>query len=79
MTDEVRIIDFSLEYFINLTVLLQIFFVKIALDVSDPSFQTSLIGKKSIMEVTIINDDGNNEYINTFKTATFPIFSEHND
>ncbi len=36
----------------------QIFFVKIALDTRDVNFSSSIIGKKSIMEVTIINDDG---------------------
>ena len=35
------------------------------MDTTDPSFQTSLIGKKSIMEVTIINDDG--KYILSFE------------
>ena len=36
----------------------EVFFVKIALDPKDPSYNTSIIGKKSIHEVTIVNDDG---------------------
>lgn len=36
----------------------EVFFVKIALDPSDPSYKLALIGKKSIHEVTIVNDDG---------------------
>ena len=36
----------------------EVFFVKLSLDSSDPSYNTSLMGRKAIMEVTIINDDG---------------------
>ena len=32
--------------------------MKIALDVNDASYHLSGVGKKAIMEVTIINDDG---------------------
>lgn len=35
----------------------EVFFVKISLDPEDSSFQTSLVGQKSIQEITIINDD----------------------
>lgn len=36
----------------------EIFFVKMLLDIDDPGYKHSLIGKHSIVEITIINDDG---------------------
>jgi solute carrier family 8 (sodium/calcium exchanger) len=35
----------------------EVFFVKLALDINDPSYKNSVIGKKAIQEITIINDD----------------------
>ena len=36
----------------------EVFFVKLSLDTSDPSYKNASLGRKSIQEVTIINDDG---------------------
>ena len=36
----------------------EVFFGKISMDPSDPATGNSIIGKRAIMEITIINDDG---------------------
>ena len=41
----------------------EVFFVKLSLDPNDPNSSNSLIGKKAIQEVTIINDDGRYTYM----------------
>lgn len=36
----------------------EVFFVKLSLDPDDPTTKTTILGKKAIQEITILNDDG---------------------
>ena len=54
----------------------EVFFVKLALDPDDPNSRTAIIGKKSIQEITIINDDG--QSLSILLSASFCQHPVHN-
>ena len=49
----------------------EVFFVKLSIDIEDSGSKSAIIGKHSIVEVTIINDDGK-----AFKVPIFILHSE---